>query len=97
MCCSPKVWVLVAACIGCENRRTCKAKDVIILKILGNLLMHLAKLTAMAFVKDKHDMLTVNRVSGIFRDKGIQLLNGGNKDFVLVEVPVSIFVFKLTL
>ena len=59
--------------------------------------MHLAKLTAMAFVKDKHDMLTVNRVSGIFRDKGIQLLNGGNKDFVLVEVPVSIFVFKLTL
>lgn len=59
--------------------------------------MHLAKLTAMAFVEDKYDMLTVNRVSRVFRDKGIQLLNGGNKNLVLVEVPVSIFVFKLTL
>ena len=46
--------------IGSKNRRTRKAKQVIILKILDNVLMHIAKLAAMTLIENNYNVLLVH-------------------------------------
>ena len=42
--------------------------------------VHIAELAAVALVKNQHHMALVNRVGGVFLDKGGQFLDGGNDD-----------------
>ena len=71
-----------------ENRCTCKSENVIFFKFVDNSLVHITKLTAVAFVKNYYNMLTVNLMLGIFLNKGCQLLNSGN-------YYIGVIVFKL--
>ena len=83
--------------IGRKNRRTRKAKQVIILKILDNVLMHIAKLAAMALVKNQDNVLLENLMSLIAGNKQRQLLNRCNDDFISMRVALGVPVFQLAL
>ena len=83
--------------IGRKNRRTRKAKQVIILKILDNILVHIAKLAAMALVKNQDNVLLENLMSLIAGDKQRQLLNRCDDDFISMRVALGVPVFQLAL
>ena len=89
--------VLAFSCIGSENRCAGKAEQVIILERLDNLSVHISKLAAVAFVKDDNAMLAEHLVSLVFRDKVVQLLDGGDDDFILVVAAFFVPVLKLPL
>ena len=63
-----------------EDRRSCEAEDVILLKILDNRGVHIAELAAVAFVEDDDDVLLIHRMSLVLIDKGRELLNGRDND-----------------
>lgn len=67
-----------------------KAEQIVLLKILGDSLMHIAELAAVAFVKNDDYPLVKHRMSGVLFDESRQLLNGGDNDFGVV-------IFQLTL
>ena len=83
--------------IGRKNRRTRKAKQVIILKILDNILVHIAKLAAMALVKNQDNVLLENLMSLIAGNKQRQLLNRCDDDFISMRVALGVPVFQLAL
>ena len=83
--------------IGRKNRRTRKAKEVIVFKILGDVLVHIAKLAAMALVKNQDNVLLENLMSLIAGDKQRQLLNRCNDDFISMRIAFGIPVFQLAL
>ena len=83
--------------IGRKNRRTRKAKEVVVLKILGDVLVHIAKLAAMALVKNQDNMLLENLMSLIAGNKRRQLLNRCNDDFINMWVALGVPVFQLAL
>ena len=75
--------VLGAAGIRRKNRRPCKAEEMILLEVLHNSRVHIAKLTAVAFVKDNHHLLGIHRMAAVFFYERGQLLNGGNNNHSL--------------
>ena len=83
--------------IGRKNRRTRKAKEVVVLKILGDVLVHIAKLAAMALVKNQDNVLLENLMSLIAGYKQRQLLNRCNDDFISMRIAFGIPVFQLAL
>ena len=83
--------------IGRKNRRTCKAKEVIVLKIFCDVLVHIAKLAAMALVKNQDNVLLENLMSLIAGDKQRQLLNRCDDDFISMRVALGVPVFQLAL
>ena len=60
------------------------------LEVLGDGLVHVAELTAMALIEDDDEPLVKHRMSGILFDECSELLNGGNDDF-------GVIIFKLAL
>ena len=95
--CSFQRGLAARAGIGRKNRRTRKAKQVIILKILDNVLVHIAKLAAMALVKNQDNVLLENLMSLIAGNKQRQLLNRCDDDFISMRVAFGIPVFQLAL
>ena len=83
--------------IGRKNRRTRKAKEVIVLKIFCDVLVHIAKLAAMALVKNQDNVLLENLMSLIAGYKQRQLLNRCNDDFISMRIAFGIPVFQLAL
>ena len=81
---------LAHARIDCKDGRAGKAEQIVLLKILGDSLMHIAELAAVAFVKNDDYPLVKHRMSGVLFDESRQLLNGGDNDFGVV-------IFQLTL
>ena len=63
---------------------------MILAEILGNGKVHIAKLAAVAFVKDDDYMLVKNCVPGVLFDEGGQLLNGGDDDFCAVILQLAL-------
>lgn len=53
---------------------------MIMLKGFDDLTVHIAKLRAVALIKDDHHMLFKDLVPFIFGDENIQLLDGGDDD-----------------
>ena len=53
-----------------ENRRSGKAEQMVLAEVLYNRCVHIAELRAMAFVEDNDNVLLIDRVTGIFLDKG---------------------------
>ena len=83
--------------IGRKNRCTRKAKEVIVLKIFCDVLVHIAKLAAMALVKNQDNVLLENLMSLIAGYKQRQLLNRCNDDFISMRIAFGIPVFQLAL
>ena len=73
-------WISGASCVDCKNRRSSKAEQVVLFEIVDNGFMHITELTAVALVKDDHNVLLVDFMPRIFLDKGRQLLDCGNDD-----------------
>lgn len=71
-----------------ENRRSGKAEQMVLAEILHNRRVHIAELGTMAFVKDDDNVLLIDRVTGIFLDKGCQLLNGRNDDMAVLVLKL---------
>lgn len=63
-----------------EDGGTGKPEQMVFLEMLDDGRVHIAKLAAVAFVKDQHHTALVDQVSGIFLDEGGQLLDGGDDD-----------------
>ena len=62
---------------GCSG----EAEQVIVLKCLGDGLVHISELAAVALVKNDDDMLAKDGVTLVLPHENIQLLNGGDDDF----------------
>ena len=60
--------------ISRENRRTGKAKQVVLFEVLDDSHVHIAKLTAMTLVKDNNNVLAVYLMPGVLLDERSQLL-----------------------
>ena len=71
-----------------EDRRSGKAEQMVLAEILHNRRVHIAELGAMAFVKDDDNVLLIDRMTGIFLDKGCQLLNGRNDDMAVLVLKL---------
>ena len=79
-----------SACIDRKDGRAGKAKEVVLLEILRNGLMHIPELTPVALIKNDNNSLIKNAVSGVLFDESCQLLDGGNDDLgVVIFQPVS--------
>ena len=63
---------------------------MILAKILGNGKVHIAELTAVAFIKDDDYALIKNCVRGILFDEGGQLLDGGDDDFCTIVLQLAL-------
>ena len=69
-----------SACVGRKNRCACETKQMVLLEILDDCLVHITELAAVALVKDDHNVLLIDLVSRILFDEGRQFLDGGNDD-----------------
>ena len=63
----PEVSVFIG--VISKNRRTGKSKEMVLLEVLYNGLVHIPKLTAVALVKDDDDMLVIDLVALILAHK----------------------------
>ena len=63
-----------------KDGRTGKAEQEVPTKVLGDLGMHVAELTAMALVEDHHNVGIVDAMLLVGGNKPAELLNGGNDD-----------------
>ena len=80
LCRGKITWVSRSSCIGRKNRRACETKQMVLLEILDDCLVHITELAAVALVKDDHNMLLIDLMPRILLDKGRQFLDGGNDD-----------------
>ena len=88
--CRAECGILAHACIDCKDGRAGKAEQMILLKVLGDSLMHIAKLAAVAFIENDDHSLIKYGMSGVLFDESCQLLDGGNDD-------LGVVIFQLTL
>src|SRR5690554_3231887 len=70
---------------------------MVVLKTLGNGLMHFAKLGTVALIENQHHVFLINIMLFVFTDKYIQLLNSGYNDFVFMRISFFVPVFQLPL
>jgi hypothetical protein len=66
--------------VGGKDGRSRKAKEVIVPEILYDLGVHVSKLGTMAFIKNDDDLLLVDLVCLVPRDKELEFLDGRNDD-----------------
>ena len=78
--CGEIAWIGGASCIGRKNWGACEAKQMILLEILDDCLVHITELAAVTLVKDDYNVLLVNFMPRILLDEGRQFLDGGNDD-----------------
>ena len=88
LCCA-QGRILTHARIDRKDGCTGKSEQMVLLKILGDCLMHIAELTAMALVKDNNYPLIKYGMPCILFDKSRKLLNRSDNDPCIV-------VFQLT-
>ena len=88
--CRAECGILAHACIDRKDRRSGKAKEVVLLEILRNGLMHIPELTPVALIKNNNNSLIKNAVSGVLLDKGGELLNGGDNDSCIVILQLAL-------
>ena len=79
----PEVSVFIG--VISKNRRTGKSKEMVLLEVLYNGLVHIPKLTAVALVKDDDNTLVVDGMIFISGHESRKFLNGRNDDAVLLE------------
>ena len=58
--CRAECGILAHACIDRKDRRSGKAKEVVLLEILRNGLMHITELASVALIKNSDDVLTIH-------------------------------------
>ena len=68
---------------------------MVVLKILGDVLVHIAKLAAMAFIKNQDNVLLENLMPLIAGNKQRQLLNRCDDDFISMRIAFGVPVFQL--
>ena len=73
-----------------KNRRAGKAELAEFFKFPFQVFLRFAKLRAVAFIKDKHHFLVINRQIVFRLHQIIQLLNGGDDDFVVVFIQITL-------
>ena len=95
--CSTQIRIAARFCVLGKNGCACKSEDVVVLEELRNLDVHIPELAAVALIEDKNKVLAQNGVLRILGDEIVELLNGGNYDFVLVRIAFCIFILKLSL
>ena len=83
------LWIPNGTGIRSENRSPSKSEQMISLEALDNGRMHIAKLAAMAFVKNDDHMLLVDLMTGIFLDKCRKLLYGRNDDMCVLILQLA--------
>ena len=69
-----------SSCVGRKNRCACETKQMVLLEILDDCLVHITELAAVALVKDDDNVLLIDLMPRILLDEGRQLLDGGNDD-----------------
>ena len=74
--CGSQFWISASSGIDSKNRSASKTENVVVLKMLDDVSVHLSKLTAVALVKHKNNVLVINRMGLVFRNEHIQFLNG---------------------
>ena len=57
---------------------------MIAFEAFNDLVVHLAELRTVAFVKDDHHMPAIDRMLFLFLAEGVEFLNGGDDDTVVV-------------
>ena len=72
-----------------EDRRTRKAKLIIPLKLFMKILLCFTKLRTVTFIKDKDNLLLIDRQGSLCLHQVIQFLNCRYDNLVIVLVNVS--------
>ena len=72
-----------------KNRRTGKAELAKFLEFLFQVFLRFAELRAVAFVENKYNLLVINRQIIFTFHQVVQLLDGGNDDFVVVFFQIA--------
>ena len=78
--CSTHIGISAGTGIDRKNRRTRKPEQVIILERLGDSLMHVAELAAVALIEDDDKTLLERGMSFVFTHEDVELLNGRDDD-----------------
>ena len=72
-----------------EDRCACKTELVVPLELLPDVLLRLPELAAVALVKDENDVFAVDRQVTFAFHQVVELLDGGDDDFVVVLLQVA--------
>ena len=72
------------------NRRPCKAKLTIFLELLFQAFLGLAKLRAVALIKDEDHLLVINLMVLLTAHEIVEFLDGGHNDFVVIFFDISL-------
>ena len=88
--CCKELRVPDCAGISRKNRGAGESKQMVLLEALYDSRVHIAKLAAVAFIEDDHDMLLIYIMDRILLDEGGELLNRSDDD-------MGIRIFQLSL
>ena len=72
-----------------KNRRAGKAELAEFFKFLFQVFLRFAELRAVAFIENKYNLLVINRQIIFTLHQIVQLLDGGNDDFVVVFFQIA--------
>ena len=77
---------ILAVYSGIQRENGCpgKAKHIVLLEITDNGFVHITELTAVAFIKNNHDLPIVNSVRPVSLDEGREFLYGCDDNTRLV-------------
>ena len=84
LCRSTHIRCIGTVRIRCKNRSARKPKNMIILKMLCNRLVHISELRTMAFIENHNNMFFINFVFLVLGYEFIQLLNGCDDDSCII-------------
>ena len=73
-----------------EDRRAGKTKLIEPLELFLEVLLCFAKLAAVALIKNKHHLLTVDRQVSFALHQVVELLDGGDDDLVVILLQVAL-------
>ena len=73
-----------------EDGRACEAKLIELLELFLQVLLRLAKLAAVALVKNEHRLLAVNGQIALGAHQVVELLDGGDDDLVVVFFQIAL-------
>ena len=79
-----------AQCVFGKNRRAGKTELIKFFKLFLQIFLRFAKLGAVAFVKNKHHLLLINRQALFTFHQVIELLDGGNNNFIVVFFQIAL-------
>src|SRR5690554_3388436 len=73
-----------------KDRCASKTKLIVAFKLFLQVLLRFAKLAAVTFIEDEHNLLIVNSQLAFALHQVIQLLNGGNDNLVIVFIQIAL-------